>query len=227
MKDKATYTQPLFSSIADRYDLLDTLLSFNRDKYWRRLAAAKAELKSGGIALDVATGTGKLALELARGNNTRIIGVDFCQGMLLKAKMRLNGNIELALARAESLPFSDNAFDCATIGFALRNVTDIGKTLQEMIRVVKVGGKVVCLEFSPPQHRLFGRIYRFYLFHLLPFIGGLISKNREAYAYLPQSIVEFSSPEELRQIMEKAGLKGVQIYPLTQGIATVHEGTKG
>lgn len=140
MDDKATYTQNLFSSIADRYDLLNTLLSFNRDRYWRRLAASKAELKSGGIALDVATGTGKLALELARGNNTQIIGVDFCQSMLLKAK-RLNGNIELALARAESLPFSDNAFDCATIAFALRNVIDIGKTLQEMVRVVKVGGK--------------------------------------------------------------------------------------
>jgi len=225
MDDKATYTQNLFSSIADRYDLLNTLLSFDRDRYWRKLAAAKAELKSGGIALDVATGTGKLALELAKGNNTKVVGVDFCPSMLLKAK-RLNSNIELALARAESLPFSDNAFDCATIAFALRNVTDIGKTLQEMVRVVKVGGKVVCLEFSQPQYRLLGKIYHFYLFHLLPFIGGFISGNKEAYAYLPRSIAGFAHPKELKQMIEKAGLKDAQIYYLTWGIATVHVGTK-
>jgi demethylmenaquinone methyltransferase/2-methoxy-6-polyprenyl-1,4-benzoquinol methylase len=148
--------------------------------------------------------------------------------MLCKAKSKVaNADIELVLAEAERLPFSDSTFDCAITGFALRNVADVEKTLHEMARVVKVKGKVVCLEITQPPKGLFRKIYRFYLSILLPFLGGLISRNRDAYAYLPQSIIEFYSPEKLRQIMEEAGLKDIQIHPLTLGIASVWVGTKG
>jgi demethylmenaquinone methyltransferase/2-methoxy-6-polyprenyl-1,4-benzoquinol methylase len=228
MEDKAAYVRHAFSAIADTYDLLNTLLSFNRDKYWRKFAASKTDLKKGETALDVATGTGKLAIELTKraGERGKVVGIDFCRRMLYKAKNRKK-NIELLLATSESLPFPDNTFDCATIGFALRNVADIKKTLQEITRVVKPGKKVVCLEFARPPHQLFQKIYRFCLFAILPFIGGLISRQKEAYAYLPRSIMEFPAPEEVKQLIEGVGLKDVQFYPLTWGIVTVHVGTKG
>lgn len=227
MEDKATYIHGMFSAIADKYDLHNTLLSFNRDKHWRRFAVSKTGVIGGERTLDVATGTGKLARELAEevGERGEVIGIDFCQRMLYKAKSR-KANTELVLATSESLPFPDNTFDCATIGFALRNVADIEKTLQETTRVIKPGGKAVCLEFSLPRHRIFKKIYRFYLFDILPFIGGLISGYKEAYTYLPRSIEEFPEPEELKQTMERVGLKEVQFYPLTWGIVTVHLGTK-
>jgi len=228
MEDKAAYVRNAFSAITDTYDLFNTLLSFNLDKYWRKFAASETGLKRGEIALDVATGTGKLAIELTRKARERgkVIGIDFCGRMLHKARSRKK-NIELVLATSERLPFPDNTFDCATIGFALRNVTDIEKTLQEMARVIKPGKKVVCLEFAQPPHQLFQKIYRFCLFTILPFIGGLMSRQKEVYAYLPRSIVEFPAPEEVKQLIEGVGLKDVQFHSLTWGIVTVHVGTKG
>jgi demethylmenaquinone methyltransferase/2-methoxy-6-polyprenyl-1,4-benzoquinol methylase len=151
------------------------------------------------------------------------VGIDFCEKMLNKAK---NKKIELALADAESLPFPDNTFDCAAIGFGLRNVTNVKKTLQEMTRVVKAGGRVVCLEFALPQNGLFGKIYHFFLYDILPPIAGLISRRRDAYKYLPRSIAAFLKPEELKRILEEVGLEDIQIYTLTWGVSTVHVGIK-
>lgn len=226
MEDKASYIHGNFASIADRYDLHNTLLSYNRDKYWRKFTVSKAGITGGERVLDVATGTGKLALELAKkvGESGEVIGIDFCQKMLDKAKKK--ETTEYLLATSENLPFPDNTFDCATIGFALRNVTDMEETLEEMTRVIKPGGKAVCLEFSHPRNRLFKKIYRLYIFAILPLIGGLISGHRDVYSYLPRSIEEFLEPEELKQIMEGVGLKDVQFYPLTWGIVAVHLGTK-
>ena len=224
IENKAAYIHKLFSSIADCYNFLNIVISFNRIKGWRRLAASKAELKSGGIGLDVATGTGELALEMAKYG--RVVGVDFCEGMLSKAEKKRADNVHFALAMAESLPFPDNVFDCATIAFALRNVSDVKKVLQEMVRVVKVGGKVICLETCQPSNRLFHRIYRFYLFYILPLIGVLISRKKCAYTYLPHSIVEFFTPQGVKQIMEESGLGDIQIYSLTLGIATICVGRK-
>lgn len=228
MEDKASYIHSNFTAIADKYDLHNTLLSYNRDKYWRKFAVSKTGVTGGERILDIATGTGKLALELAKeaGERGEVIGIDFCQKMLDKARGKKE-NLELVLATSESLPFPEDTFDCATIGFALRNVVDMEKTIQEMIRVLKPGGKAVCLEFSHPRNRLFKKIYRLYIFTILPLIGGLISGHRDVYAYLPRSIEEFLQPEELVQIMEEAGLKDVQFYPLTWGITSVHVGTKG
>jgi len=168
MEDKAAYVQAMFAAIADRYDLLNHLLSFQRDRAWRKVAVSKCALQPGELVLDVATGTGEMALEMTE--HGKVIGIDFCQKMLRQAKTKDASNVDFVLAMAECLPFPDNVFDCATIGFALRNVADIPKTMQEMVRVTKIGGRVTCLEFSQLSNRLSNRVYRFYLFHILPLI---------------------------------------------------------
>lgn len=232
MSDKSTYIQEMFSSIANNYDLLNTLLSFNRDKSWRQFAIFKAGLRHGEKVLDVATGTGKLALELARkvGTEGRVTGVDFCERMLDNAQQRLRKaryqNIELIRTDALALPFVDGVFDCATVGFGLRNVTNIKQALQEMTRVLKMDGRLVCLEFSQPSQPMLRRIHHLYIFSLLPFLGWLISRNGDAYTYLPRSIEEFLAPYQLEQIMKKVGLSNIEVYPLTFGIVTVYIGTK-
>jgi demethylmenaquinone methyltransferase/2-methoxy-6-polyprenyl-1,4-benzoquinol methylase len=224
MKAKAAYVRAMFADIADTYDFLNRVLSFHRDRAWRKFAVSKCGLQTGGLALDVATGTGELALEMAK--RGKVIGIDFCRGMLHKAKNKNANNVDFALGMAESLPFPDDIFDCVTIGFALRDVTDIQRTVQEMVRVTKTGGRVICLEFSQPSNKLFNSVYRFYLFYILSLIGTLISRKKYAYTYLPQSIIEFLTSEELKQIMEKSGLKDIQTHSLSQGIAAVHTGIK-
>jgi demethylmenaquinone methyltransferase/2-methoxy-6-polyprenyl-1,4-benzoquinol methylase len=232
MEDKATYVRRMFATIADRYDLLNSLLSFRRDGAWRRFAVSKSGLQPGGLALDVATGTAELARRLARRNSgSMIIGMDFSRDMLSRARAKLAnlsgaGRIELVLGDALSLPFPDNTFDCATIGFALRNVASIADTIGEMARVVRPGGRVISLELTRPSSSLVRAIYYVYLFRIAPYIGGLISGRRQAYTYLPESILEFPSPEEVREIMREAGLRGVETHRLTLGIATVHVGIK-
>jgi demethylmenaquinone methyltransferase/2-methoxy-6-polyprenyl-1,4-benzoquinol methylase len=227
MSDKAAYVHSAFAAIADRYDLLNTLLSFNQDRGWRRATVSSLGLRGPEAVLDVATGTGKLAQAVERkvGAGGRVVGIDFCEPMLRKARVQ-TGCTELVLATSESLPFPDNCFDGATIGFALRNVPDIEKTLREMARVMKPGGKVVCLEFSRPRHPLMQRLHRFYLLRVLPTIGWLISGDRDAYLYLPHSIMEFESAEELKAVMEKAGLDNVHFRFLTWGVVALHTGTK-
>jgi len=232
MNESSSYVLKMFSSIASRYDLLNTILSFNRDKYWRKFAVSKTRLRDGESVLDVATGTGDLALELTGrvGSKGRVTGVDFCENMLANARYKLkrNGyqNVEFILANAEALPFPNNTFDCTTISFGLRNMADIEQTLREMTRVLKVGGRLVSLEFSQPPSRAFNRIHHLYIFGLLPLLGWLMSGNRDAYDYLPRSIEEFPSPVQIRQIMENLGLRNIEVCPLTFGTVTVHVGTK-
>jgi len=231
MTDRGIYIRRMFSGIAFRYDFLNALLSFGRDKYWRRFTASRIDAGFGGMVLDIATGTGDLAVEVARriGEGSDIVGVDFCQDMLVKAQDKIRksprSKLELICAQAELLPFPDNTFDSVTIGFGLRNA-DIGGTLGEIARVLKEGGKLLCLEFSQPRRRIFGRIYSLYLFRILPFLGKAISGNKEAYAYLPRSISEFPSSPELKRVMEKAGLRDIEAYPLTFGAVTVHVATR-
>lgn len=231
--DKSFFVGQLFSSIADHYDFLNSLLSFGQDRHWRRAAVSRAELPPEGIILDVATGTGKIALEIAKKMNAqgKVIGVDFCLPMLAKGKAKIKGTtyteaIDLMLAKAENLPFPDNTFDRAFIGFALRNVVDIKTTLQELTRVVKPGGKVVSVELTAPPNRLVKRIYYFYLFRLAPLLGGFISRKKAEYVYLPYSLLDFPSAPALKQIMAEVGLEDVRLHYLTLGIVAIHIGTK-
>ena len=231
-EDKTAYVRAMFTAIADSYDLINSLLSLRRDRAWRRFAASQCSIKPGGLALDVATGTGELARHLYRRNGEgRIIGIDFCDKMLLRAKAKLatspdGSRFELVLGDALRLPFPDNIFDCVTIGFGLRNVADIGAAFHEIARVAKPGARVVSLELTRPISSLARALHSFCLFYITPFVGGLISGSKEAYTYLPDSIMEFPSPEEVRKIMENAGLRDVKVYPLTLGIATVHVAIK-
>ena len=233
MKDKANYVRAMFTDIADRYDLLNSLLSFKRDGAWRRFAVSKCSLQLGGLALDVATGTAKMAQLLAQCNGDgRIVGVDFCLDMLDRARAKISASphrdrICLISGDVLKLPFPDNTFDCVTIGFALRNVTDVANAFREMARVARPGGRVVSLELTRPTSRLVSPIFHFYLCHVMPHIGRLISGSKGAYTYLPQSILEFASPQEVKRIMEEAGLERVETYRLTLGTATVHAGIKG
>lgn len=233
MEDKATHLQAMFAAIANRYDLLDSLLSFQQDVGWWRFAVSKCGLQPGGLALDVATGMAKMARLLAQYNcGSRVVGIDFCPDMLAKARAKPTDSSDgsricLLSGDVLRLPFPDNAFDCVTIGFALRNVVSIADAFREMARVVKPGGKVVSTELTRPTPRLVSPIYRVYLCHIMPFIGRLISGSREAHTYLPQSILEFASPREVKENMEAAGLQRVETYRLTLGAATVHAGIKG
>ena len=227
MSDKATYVHRAFTAIADRYDLLNTLLSFNQDRRWRKSTVSALEMKGPQTVLDVATGTGKLARELERTvrEGGSVVGIDFCEPMLRKAQAQIDST-RLVLATSESLPFPDNRFDGATIGFALRNVPDMEKTLREITRVMKPGGRVVCLEFSRPRRPITRSLHRLYLLRVLPIVGWLISGDKEAYLYLPRSIMEFPSAEDLKAVMEKAGLERVRFRFLTWGVVAIHIGTK-
>ncbi len=229
---KEQYIEELFSSIAPRYDLLNTILSFNCHKSWRRFAVAKCGLSPGDSALDVAAGTLDLSIELAGAVSTTgsVVGVDFCKPMLdigrRKIERRGIDNISAVYGNAEHLPVPSNSFTAATIGFALRNVASIENTLAEMTRAVKPGGRVVSLELAKPVWPVFREIYALYFQRILPLVGGAINKKREPYQYLPESLARFCSREELSQIMQKVGLTDIRIYNLTGGIVAVHVGVK-
>jgi len=232
-EDKTAYVRAVFTAIADRYDLINSLLTLGRDGAWRRFAASKCRISPGELALDVATGTGELARHLSRRNHgSPIVGIDFCSGMLLKARAKFvssssDNAIELVLGDVLQLPFPDNTFDCVTIGFGLRNFADIDTAFYEIARVVKPRGRVVSLELTRPSSSPVRELHKFVLSRIVSCIGGLISGSKEAYAYLPDSIRGFPSPERVKEIMENAGLHEVEIRRLTLGAATVHVATKG
>ncbi|NOZ77223.1 MAG: bifunctional demethylmenaquinone methyltransferase/2-methoxy-6-polyprenyl-1,4-benzoquinol methylase UbiE [Euryarchaeota archaeon] len=231
--EKGERVRRMFASISRRYDLLNTLLSLNRDAAWRRFTVSQAGLEEGGRALDVATGTGKLAVELAKavGAGGKVVGVDFCEEMMELGRKAIRGAwledvIEFQNARAEALPFPDSSFDCASIAFGLRNVSDIDRSLSEMARVVRPGGRVLVLEFTQPEGRVLRELYYLYFFRVLPLVGGVISGNRDAYTYLPASVMDFPSPEGLKARMEAAGLRDVEYHLLTGGIVALHVGVR-
>lgn len=225
--------QTMFSTIAPRYDLLNRLLSLGVDGYWRTFAVGQLPRVRNASILDVATGTCDVALEIMKRYppDARVTGVDFSEGMLElgREKVKKAGyqdRIDVRFADVTSLPFDDDTFDASIIAFGIRNVQDYKKGISEMARVVKPGGKVVILEFTSIQNRLFRAPYRFYITKVLPFIGELVSGKKGAYKYLPSSMLEFPGPEEFKKAIEGAGLKDVTYYRLTFGITAVHVGTK-
>ena len=225
--------QSMFSSIAPRYDLLNRLLSFGRDIYWRRFAVKQLPGINNGSFLDVATGTCDVAIEILRqgSQKTKVTGVDFSGQMLRLGKEKIikrgcQDQIKLCYGDTTSLPFEDNTFDASIIAFGIRNIPDYRTGIKEMARVVKENGKIVILEFTSVQSRFFRRLFRLYLTRFLPFIGGIVSGKKDAYKYLSESVLDFPDPERLKKIMEEAGLKKILYYPLTFSIVTVHVGVK-
>lgn len=231
--DKSVSVQDIFSSIAEKYDLSNRLLSFGIDIYWRKFAIKKIKASDSGKILDVATGTADVALDIAKktSDTIKILGIDFNEKMLAIGQDKVDKSaysqrISLQCASAEDLPFEDNTFDSAIISFGIRNVVNRLKGLQEMARVVKKGGQIVVLEFTTPPWTPFRWLYFFYLNHLLPHIGGFVTGDKSAYQYLATTIAEFPKQEEFKKIMEEVGLREVKYFNLTLGIAAVHVGTK-
>lgn len=230
---KEQYVQAIFSSIAHKYDLMNTIMTFNLDKSWRTFCVAQAAPQPGDICLDVCCGTAMLSIELAKkvGPNGQVIGLDFCEEMLEVGRKNIlatpyQKQIKLVQGNALNLPFEDNSFHCATIGFALRNVPDIEKTLREMMRVVKSGGKVVSLELAKPSLPVFKQLYYLYFDHIVPILGKLKAKQGGAYSYLPQSLKNYPHQQEIKKLFSNIGLVDAQCYELTGGIVAVHVGTK-
>ncbi|MDP2767248.1 MAG: bifunctional demethylmenaquinone methyltransferase/2-methoxy-6-polyprenyl-1,4-benzoquinol methylase UbiE [Candidatus Methanoperedens sp.] len=222
---KKEHIRKMFAGISKRYDFLNHLLSLGRDEYWRRFAAA---LLPSGYILDICSGTGDVAIEVSKKSN--VIASDFCEEMLqlctTKMKKRNIENIYCIQNDAENLSFNDETFNGAIAAFGIRNVADIKKALSEMHRVVKKGGKVVILEFSQPENKVFKWIYYLYFQEILPFIGAAISKKKGAYSYLPSSVMAFPERNEFVELMKEAGLVDVEFYDLTFGIVTVYAGVK-
>jgi demethylmenaquinone methyltransferase/2-methoxy-6-polyprenyl-1,4-benzoquinol methylase len=229
--DKAEYVRRLFAGIAPRYDLLNSVLSFRRHLAWRRCAVKIAKVEPGDRALDICSGTGDLAVELYRrvGPSGLVAASDFCAPMLRLGKPKTDrasgGAIGLALADALRLPYRSGAFDCVTIGFGIRNVADMAVAFGEMARVLRPGGRAVCLEFNRPRNPLIRAVVGFYEGRVLPRIAGLLSR-REAYEYLRRSIAQFHSREELSRMMAEAGFEDVQTKDLNFGSVCIHRGER-
>jgi demethylmenaquinone methyltransferase / 2-methoxy-6-polyprenyl-1,4-benzoquinol methylase len=231
-KPKEQFVQSVFESIAPKYDMMNDLLSFRMHKTWRKFTMQKMNVQQGDSALDVCCGTCDWTISIAEASKTgSIYGLDFSPNMLSVGQTKIDrdgwqDNITLTQGNAMDLPFEDNTFDYATIGFGLRNVPDLEKTLREMQRVVKPGGMVVCLELSKPTWQPFKGIYYFYFQNLLPLMGRVVAKSYEQYKWLPDSLIAFPGREELAGIFRNIGLQQVQAYPLTGGIAALHIGIK-
>jgi demethylmenaquinone methyltransferase/2-methoxy-6-polyprenyl-1,4-benzoquinol methylase len=218
----------MFGRIARRYDLLNRLMTLGRDRAWRREAVRRAFVPPGGRALDVACGTGDLSLEVQRQvAGAQAVGIDFTPEMLARASSRSEGrDVTWVLADALRLPFADSSFHAALSAFALRNVTSIPAAFTEMHRVVRPDGRVVNLEIARPQLPLFRQGFAFYFHRVVPWMGGLLSGQREAYTYLPQSLSVFLSPSEIAQVMRQAGWAGVRFWRKMLGTVVLHVGQK-
>lgn len=223
----------LFDSVAPHYDFLNHLLSLRRDIYWRKVAVGQLQSLDGWI-LDVATGTGDVAIEIVRqdGKERKVFGVDFSPSMLRGASRKLlrrgvSERVSLGLGDALCLPFRENTFSGSIIAFGLRNIPDKMQALSEMVRVTRGRGKVIVLEFTLPEARVIRRLYPFYFQRALPRIGGWASGDKGAYAYLPRSVLQFPESETYVEMMKRAGLRRIVSRSLTWGITSLIAGEKG
>ena len=229
--NKKAQVAKMFDNIAARYDFLNHFLSLGIDILWRKRAVREIEKVSPKTILDIATGTGDLAIEASVLKPTKIIGVDISEGMLDigRKKMKANGLesiIELKFGDSENLPFEDNSFDAVTAGFGVRNFEDLTKGLSEMCRVMKKGGKIAILEPAEPTKFPFKQLYGLYFTRFLPLIGKLLSSDNAAYTYLPESVAAFPSGQAFLKELEIAGFKHSQHIKLTFGVAALYIATK-
>ena len=226
---EARWVRQMFTRVAPRYDLLNHLLSFQIDRYWRRFTVEKVRNileRPGTRVLDLCCGTGDLVAALERVHRRSVFGADFCRPMLTKAGHKLGGRARLIEADVLALPLPSECFDLVTIAFGLRNLADYRSGLEEMYRLLRPEGALAVLEFSQPRGRLVGPLYGFYFRHLLPRLGGVISGAGNAYRYLQQSVENFPSPDELSAAIRAAGFREVRYWPLTGGIAMLHVAVK-
>ncbi len=221
----------MFDTIAPVYDRLNTLMTAGADERWRHLAAEAAELRSGDAAIDVACGTGRLAVRLARavGPFGRVEAVDLSPAMVARATADHRGYVQLrfSLANALALPFEDDSFDAATIAFGLRNLADYRRGFSEMARVVRPGGRVVCLELSTPPSRAVARVYHATFRRSAPLMAALAGGSPHAYRYLPASLDGFPDADDLAETMGSAGLVDVRFRRLAMGAVALHVGRAG
>ena len=215
----------MFGSIAQRYDLANHLLSCGCDFLWRKRAAGIVAGWNPNTIVDLATGTGDLALAMQKAlPDSEIIGADFSEEMLAVAKAK--GVHRVVTADALALPFADRSFDCLTIAFGLRNINDWGAALREMARVLTVNGNLLVMEFSLPSISILRAVYRFYLHRLMPIFGSLLTRKKTAYDYLGHSIEQFPGGKELARLIEANGFGDATAEPLTGGIVTIWTATK-
>lgn len=232
MESKAN-VHDIFSSIARRYDTLNTVLSFNVDKLWRKKTIGICSLEKNDRVLDLCCGTGQMIKYICKevGKDTEVTGLDFNEEMINAGNERLAQTLEgykykLIQGDVMKLPFEDNSFNCVTIAFGLRNAPDKMKALKEMYRVVKPGGKVVCLELSNPETPVFKDVYALYFNYVLPVVGLIGTGDKAAYYYLRDSVKAFMSKKELKNAFEEVGFKDAGYVPQTCGIASIHYGIK-
>lgn len=221
----------MFDNISHRYDFLNHFLSLGIDKGWRRKAVKLLDPEKPRQILDVATGTGDFAVQALQLNPEKVTGVDISEGMLdvgrRKIKERkLDHRIELLSGDSENLPFEDNKFDAVTVGFGVRNFENLDRGLQEIYRVLRPGGMAVILEFSRPRRFPFRQIYSFYFKFILPKIGRIVSSDKAAYTYLPESVEAFPDGDDFIHILRQVGFKNTKCRSLTFGISSIYIGTK-
>ena len=229
---KKEEVREMFDNIAPKYDLLNHTLSMSIDRVWRRRVVGEVRRAKPGRILDVATGTGDLAIAMARRiRDVQVLGVDLSEQMLAVARRKieargLDGRIVLDRGDAERLAVADASVDVATVAFGVRNFGDLGAGLRELARTIKPGGKVVILEFSRPRNRVFRALYEFYSYKILPRIGGLVSRDKRAYEYLPASVGEFPAPEEFMAMMARARFRNCRARSQSFGIAQIYIGER-
>lgn len=230
---KASMVGEVFDSVASKYDVMNDLMSFGVHRIWKRFTVSQSGVRAGQSVLDIAGGTGDLAAQFSKrvGADGLVVLADINASMLFTGRDKLLdcavvGNVDYAQANAEALPFEDESFDCITIAFGLRNVTDKDKALASMLRVLKPGGRLLILEFSKPVLPLLSRAYDAYSFAALPIMGKLIANDAESYRYLAESIRMHPDQETLKGMMNNAGFVMTSFHNLTGGIVALHKGFK-
>lgn len=233
VEKKAERVAEVFHSVATKYDIMNDLMSAGIHRLWKRFTIEASAVRPGHKVLDIAGGTGDLSYQFAKlvGKNGQVILADINASMLTVGRDRLidrgiAGNLQFAQADAQYLPFPDNTFDCITIAFGLRNVTDKDLALRSMLRVLKPGGRLLILEFSKPQNSLLEKMYDTYSFKLLPLIGKVITNDADSYRYLAESIRMHPDQETLKEMMIDAGFVNTEFHNMTGGIVALHKGIK-